>query len=58
MVEFDEARTRDPFGAYFDLKEGLEAILGRPVDVVVASSLENPYFLERVMQTKELLYAA
>jgi predicted nucleotidyltransferase len=40
------------------LKEGLESILGRHVDVVVESSIRNPYFRQRVMATKELLYAA
>lgn len=48
----------DHFGAYFGLKEGLEAILGRPVDVVTASSVRNPYFQQRVEQTNETLYAA
>ena len=58
LVEFAATPGFDYFGAYFDLKEGLEAILGRPVDVVTASSVRNPYFRERVMQTKEPLYAA
>lgn len=58
LVEFDAGRASDLFGAYFDLKEGLEAILGRPVDVVTSSSLENPYFRAQVMQSREVLYAA
>ena len=40
------------------MKEGLERILGRPVDVVSATSIRNPYFRERAMRTRELLYAA
>lgn len=58
LVEFDTSPGFDYFGAYFGLKEGLEAILGRPVDVVTASSVRNPYFQDRVEQTKETLYAA
>jgi uncharacterized protein len=58
LVEFSDDRDLDRFGAYFTLKEGLEDLLGRPVDVVVASAVRNPYFLEQVMQTRELLYAA
>jgi predicted nucleotidyltransferase len=46
------------FDHYFALKEGLEEIIGRPVDVVTPSGLANPYFRQRVMQTRELIYAA
>jgi hypothetical protein len=58
LVEFDAVPGFDYYRAFFGLKEGLEAIVGRPVDVVTASAVENPYFRERVMQTKEQLYAA
>jgi len=58
LVEFDAGPGFDYYGAFFGLKEGLEAIVGRPVDVVTASAVENPYFRERVMRTKERLYAA
>jgi predicted nucleotidyltransferase len=55
LVEFDIRPGFDYFGTYFGLKEGLERILGRPVDVV---SVRNPYFRDRVMQTREPVYAA
>jgi uncharacterized protein len=58
LVEFEVGPGFDHFGAYFALKEGLEAILSRPVDVVTASSVKNPYLRDRITQTKELLYAA
>jgi predicted nucleotidyltransferase len=58
LVEFATPQGFDYFDAYFRLKEGLESILGRHVDVVVESSIRNPYFRQRVMATKELLYAA
>ena len=32
--------------------------LPRPVDLVVASAIKNPYFRQSVEQTKALLYAA
>jgi len=53
-----EFQSTPDFDRYFSLKEGLEAILGRPVDVVTPSGLANPYFRERVMQTRETVYAA
>lgn len=58
LVEFDSGPSFDHFGAYFGLKEGLEAILGQPVDVVTAASVRNPYFHAQVEQTRETLYAA
>ena len=58
LVEFDLQPGFDYFGTYFGLKEGLERILGRPVDVVSATSISNPYFRDRVMRTRETLYAA
>ena len=59
LVEFDSDRPGfDYFGTYFTLKEGLEEILGRPVDVVSVTSICNPYFRDEVMRTRELLYAA
>ncbi|OLT23036.1 hypothetical protein BJF78_32485 [Pseudonocardia sp. CNS-139] len=57
LVEFRPGAT-GTFDAYFALKEGLEHILARPVDVVTASSIRNPYFRERVEHEREQLYAA
>jgi predicted nucleotidyltransferase len=57
LVEFDDGPGFDYFGAYFALKEGLETILSRPVDVVTAASVKNPYLRDRITRTKELLYA-
>lgn len=58
LVEFDIQQGFDYFGTYFGLKEGLERILGCPVDVVSATSIRNPYFRDQVMRTRETLYAA
>jgi predicted nucleotidyltransferase len=58
LVEFDAGPGFDWVGSYFGLKEGLERVLGRAVDVVSVTSIRNPYFRDRVMRTRELLYAA
>ena len=51
-----------PVGVYadsfFGLHEELERLFGRPVDLVVASAIKNPYFRQSVEQTRALLYAA
>ncbi|MBS9533896.1 nucleotidyltransferase domain-containing protein [Mycobacterium sp. M1] len=58
LVEFDPVLDVDHFDRYFTLKERLEALFDRPVDLVTAASLRNPYFRQRVMATREPLYAA
>ena len=57
-MEFSPLTPGQRFDAYFALKEGLERLLSRPVDVVVVSALENPYFLAQVLAERESLYAA
>ncbi len=46
------------FHDYFDLKSELEEITGRPVDLVDASTLRNPYFRASAIATAQDLYAA
>lgn len=58
LVEFDDASQAGRFDVYFALKEGLERLLGRPVDVVVAAGLVNPYVRAEIMRSRENLYAA
>lgn len=57
LVDFDTTAPGS-FDTYFALKRGLEAILRRPVDVVVTSGIRNPYFRAQVMETRESLFAA
>lgn len=58
VVEFTDGPSFDHFDAYFSLKEGLEALLCRPVDLVVRRAMRNPYFRARVEETQEPVYAA
>lgn len=44
--------------AYFELKERLEALFGRPIDLITPAGLDNPYFRANVERQKTLLYAA
>jgi len=44
------------FTRYFDLKEGLEVIFGRPVDVIVEDAMKNPYFKTALDRTKKNVY--
>ena len=58
LVEFDRRAGGPTLSTFFELVEGLEAILGKPVDVVSVSGLDNPYFRAQVLAQREQLYAA
>ena len=58
LVEFEALPPGRYADAYFGLLESLGQLLGRPIDLVVASAIKNPYFRQSVEQTKALLYAA
>ena len=58
LVSFDELAPSRYAEAYFELHEGLERLLGRPVDLVTAPALRNPFFRRRIEETKVVLYAA
>ena len=58
LVEFEPLPRGTYADVYFGLSEALERLFGRPVDVIVASAIRNPYFRQSVEQTKVLVYAA
>ncbi len=58
LVELEPPVGTSRFDAFFGLKEGLEALFGRPVDLVDPSALKNPYFAAMVEHTRQELYAA
>ena len=57
LVEFDNDPAR-LFDRYFGLKDSLEDLYGRAVDLVSTEALVNPYFIASVNQTRRLVYAA
>jgi predicted nucleotidyltransferase len=50
--------VENKFDAYFGLKESLEEMLGRPVDLVMSKARQNPYFARSLDETAKDLYAA
>ena len=58
LVEFQPLKPSAYVEAFFGLKESLEQLFARPVDLVSAASIRNPYFRRGVEQSKALLYAA
>ena len=59
LVEYAPETDLGPWmKRYFDLQERLEALLGRPVDLVMTGGLSNPYFIRSVNESRQVLYAA
>src|SRR2546421_11579857 len=58
LVEFLPEAADRFFHGYFDLKEALEKLYGRDVDLVMPKAIRNPYFLQAVNRQRKVLYAA
>jgi uncharacterized protein len=58
VVVFDELPPIENSNAYFVLKQGLESIFARPVDLVVERAIRNPHFKSRVQAERQPVYAA
>ncbi len=58
LVVFREQERGGYDDVFFRLLERLETLFGRPVDLIEARTLKNPYMIASVNRTKQLLYAA
>ena len=58
LVVFGEEPDLSALDQVFGFAEALETVLGRPVDLVDASAIENPYLRAAIDRSKELFYAA
>ncbi len=58
LVEFEPLEHGRYADHYFGLLEDLETLLERKVDLVTIRAVKNPYFLESIGRSRELLYAA
>ena len=58
LVEFEALAPRGYADAYFGLRESLEDLFGREVDLVALSAVRNPYMKADIERTRMLLYAA
>ena len=54
MVEFEGQEKL--FYRYFDLKEGLEKLLGRNVDIIQSKAVKNPYIQRNLERDKVAIY--
>ena len=58
VVDFSDVSLEDYADNYFDLKFSLERILKRDVDLLERKAIRNPYLLESIDSTKQLVYEA
>ena len=58
LVEFEPDSSLKALDQYFGLKESLEALFGRTVDLVVAGAVRNPYVRASIERSQVTLYAA
>ena len=58
LVEFEPDHPLGGLEAYFGLKDALEELFGRKVDLVSPGRIKNPYVRRSIERSRELLYAA
>jgi len=56
IVAFNQMPIENYVDNYFDLKFTLQDILKRPVDLLEEQAIINPYFLQNINRTKQLIY--
>jgi hypothetical protein len=56
LVVFDTDSGANLFDKYFELKERLEQVFGREVDLVVDRPFRNPVFKDSVDRTRTVVY--
>jgi hypothetical protein len=56
LVDFEPLPPAAYADAYFRLREGLESLFGRGIDLVTDLSLKNPYFRERVNSERHTIF--
>lgn len=58
VVTFKDMEPVQLADAYFGLKEDLEALLRREVDLVTERSISNPFLRREIERTNAVVYAA
>jgi uncharacterized protein len=59
IVSFSSGADLGPWiKTYFDLRDELQSILARPVELVMESAIRDPMFRQEADRTRELIYAA
>ena len=59
LISFSDNLTIDEYTEnYFNLHYKLRELFNREIDIITEKTLSNPYLIESIDETKELLYEA
>jgi predicted nucleotidyltransferase len=59
LVEYDPTSDLGPWmKRHFELQRRLSDLLGTSVDLVMTGGFRNPYFIQSINQTRQVIYAA
>lgn len=58
LVEFGDVPDERRFDAYFGLLQALESLFERHVDLVETGAPRNPFFIRRLNESRQVVYAA
>lgn len=59
LISFlDKLNTEEYTNNYFQLHSELEELFNRKIDLVTERTLSNPYFIESIDESKQLIYEA
>ena len=58
LVDFNPIGLKNYADNYFGLQTALENLFQLPIDLIVSSTIKNPYFLEGIEADRQFLYAA
>lgn len=58
VVSFVSREPSRLFDRYFGLKEDLESLFGREVDLLMEGAMKNPHFIRSVAESRTPVYAA
>lgn len=56
LVKFKEMKTSEYFENFLVLKNELQGVFGRKIDLVELQTLKNPVLIDSINQSKELIY--
>jgi len=56
IVDFNNVDLYDYADNYFSLKNSLEKLLNRPIDLLEESAIKNPYLKKSINSSKQLIY--
>lgn len=58
VVDFDKVDLKEYADNYFDLKDQLELIFNRPVDLLEEKGIRNPFLRQQIDNEKRLIYGS